>query len=86
MPWKGNSYVKSCEVSWYILLDSSLSGESLVSSIYKKASQRLSFLYRNKDCMSFSTRKTLALALIQCHIDYACVSWYESLTKKLKSK
>jgi len=28
----------------------------------------------------------LALALVQCHFDYACSSWYSSLTKKTQSK
>ena len=30
--------------------------------------------------------KLLSAALVQCHFDYACSSWYSGLTKKTKSK
>ena len=69
-----------------VSLDSSLSGEAIVTTIAKKAGQRLKFLYRNKDCMSFDIKKTLSLALIQCYLDYASVGWFECLNKKLKNK
>ena len=48
--------------------------------------QRLTFLYRNKNCLSLQSRKTLCSTLIQCHFDYACACWYEGLTKNMKDK
>ena len=57
-----------------------------MDGIIKKANQRLKFLYRHKSCLSLLSRKSLCNALIQCHIDYACTSWYESLSVKLKKK
>ena len=30
--------------------------------------------------------RTLACALIQCHFDYACTSWYRGISKPLKTK
>ena len=32
------------------------------------------------------TKKLLTTALIQCHFDYACSSWFSGLTKKYKSR
>ena len=36
--------------------------------------------------LNFSARKTLSSALIQCHFDYACSSWYPGINKNLKDK
>ncbi|XP_056010849.1 uncharacterized protein LOC125680728 [Ostrea edulis] len=69
-----------------IFIDNKLSGESIVNSIVRKVNQRLKFLYRNKGCLSLSSRKSLCTALLQCHLDYACASWFEGLTKCLKKK
>ena len=30
--------------------------------------------------------QSVAAALVQCHFDYACSSWYSGLTKKTKNK
>ena len=65
-----------------IMIDQFLSGDLIVSSIIKKVNQRLKFLYRNKNCLSLQSRKTLCSTLIQCHFDYACACWYEGFTKK----
>ena len=69
-----------------IMIDQFLSGDLIVSSIIKKVNQRLQFLYRNKNCLSLQSRKTLCSTLIQCHFDYACACWYEGLTKNMKDK
>ena len=69
-----------------IIIDNFLSGEQIVNSIVKKVNQRLKFLYRNRSCLSLPSRKTLCSALIQCHFDYACTSWYEGLSNKLKQQ
>ena len=36
--------------------------------------------------MDSDTKKSLATALIQCHFDYACSSWFSGLTKGTKNK
>jgi len=67
-------------------LDQSLSGDSMASSVVKKANTRLKFLYRKRDFLSFHTKKLLVMALIQCHFDYACCFWYHGITKFWKDK
>lgn len=67
-------------------IDKFLSGEIIVQNIIQKINARLKFLYRQGRCLSENSRKTLVSALIQCHFDYACSSWYESICKKLQHK
>merc|ERR1739840_50068 len=71
-----------------IQLDEDLAGESIVKETIKKANSRLRFLYRCKDLLNFEARKTMCSALIQCHFDYSCSSWFPginmTLTKKLQ--
>ena len=69
-----------------IQLDEDLAGESIVKEILKKANSRLKFLYRCKDILNFNSRKILCTALIQCHFDYACSSWYSGVNKTLSKK
>ena len=67
-----------------LTLDNTLSGESITSNIIKKASSRLKFLYRYKSMLKEQSRKILCSALIQCHFDYCCSSWYSNLNKMQK--
>ena len=67
-------------------IDDNLSGENAVKNVLKKANSRLKFLYRYSDMLKFPARKTLCSALIQCHFDYSCSSWYPSINKNLKDK
>jgi hypothetical protein len=67
-------------------IDDNLSGETVVNSIVSKVNSRLKFLYRYASVLDYNTRKHLCSALIQCHIDYACSSWYPSLSKCFKDK
>jgi len=69
-----------------LTIDNLLNGEAIVDSIVKKVNSRLSFLYRNCRNFSLQTKKTLISALVQCHFDYSCSSWYAGLSKKLKHK
>jgi hypothetical protein len=69
-----------------VFLDSNLSGDAMVNHIIKKANQKLKFLYRYQSCLSQKSRKQLCVSLIQCHIDYSCPAWYESLSNRLKNK
>ena len=67
-------------------IDNILSGEIVVNSIISKVNTRLKFLYRQSYCLSAKTRKNLCSALILCHFDYSCSSWYAGLNKGLKRK
>lgn len=67
-------------------IDQNLSGEITVNSIIKKVNSRLKFMYRKASCLSTETRKTLTTALIQCHFDYSCSSWYAGVSQTLKNK
>ena len=67
-------------------LDNTLSGDSIASNVIKKASGRLKFLYRHSNCLNFKSRKTLSSALIMCHFDYACSSWYSAISQKYKKQ
>ena len=70
-----------------ITLDESLSGETILPVIFlKKAVARLGFLYRHAHLLSEKTRKTLSTALILCHYDYACSSWYSHLSQYYKKR
>ena len=69
-----------------LTLDDTLSGESIITNIIKKASSRLKFLYRYKSILKEKSKKILCSALIQCHFDYCCSSWYSSLNKMQKSR
>ena len=67
-------------------LDQSLSGEVIGCKVIKKVNSRLKFLYRKGKYFNTYCKKLLASALIQCHMDYACASWYSGLTKTTKSR
>ena len=84
----GNTIINNVNEVKYLGLqiDNNLSGESAVMNVLKKANSRLKFLYRYKDMLNFSSRKTLCSALIQCHFDYSCSSWYPGISKNLKNK
>lgn len=68
------------------ILDSDLSGTSTVNNIVKKVNSRIKFLYRQREFLNKSLRKTLCNALVQCHLDYASSSWYCGLTMKSKNR
>ncbi len=67
-------------------MDQHLSGELTGKSVIKKTNARLKFLYRQCKFLNPEIRKMLCNALIQCNFDYACSSWYSSLTKGTKTK
>jgi hypothetical protein len=79
---KGNTCLKYLGTS----IENDMSGKECVDSIIKKANGRLKFLYRHRKVLSRDIRKILSMALVQCHIDYACMSWYYNLTKEYKHK
>ena len=67
-------------------IDQYMSGEDMAQKALQKISSRTKFLARKSKYLDGETMKMLALALVQCHFDYACSSWYSSLTKKTQSK
>ena len=69
-----------------LTLDDQLTGEAIVNSIVQKVNGRLKYLYRQCNFLGEKLRKSICSALIQCHIDYACSSWYTGLNKQLKKK
>ena len=80
--------IKSTQSVKYLGLniDNTLSGETIVNNIVSKVNSRLKFLYRQARFLDFKTRKYLCSALIQCHLDYSCSSWYPNLNRCLKNK
>ena len=68
-----------------IELGQSLTGERVVDKIICKSNAKLKFLYRQKKCQH-ENKKCLTSALILCHFDYACSSWFSGFTKKYKSR
>ena len=58
----------------------------MAQRVISKVSQRTKFLARISSLLHSNTLKTLADALVQCHLDYACTSWYTGTTKGLKDK
>ena len=69
-----------------VIIDNNLSGEHIVDSIVHKVNSRLRFLYRQARFLDVKCKISLCSALITCHMDYACSSWYSGLTKTLRQK
>ena len=69
-----------------LTLDQATSGEAIATKVLNKCASRIKFLYRNTRFFNLNTKKLLVQALIQCHYDYACSSWYSGLSQKLKYK
>ena len=69
-----------------VTLDQCLSGDIMVNSILSKVSGKLKFLYRHSQYFNQKLRKNLYSALLQCHIDYCCTSWYSGLSKSYQRK
>jgi len=69
-----------------IEMDQNLSGELTGKSIIKKTNSRLKFFYRQCTFKNPEIRKMLCSSLIQCNFDYACSTWFSSLSKVVRSK
>ena len=84
----GNSQIMLKSEIKYLGLDihQSLDGEITADKVIKKANSRLKFLQRKGSYLNVCTKKFLVSALIQCHYDYACSSWYLGLTKQTKQR
>ena len=62
------------------------SDDNIVNNIVSKVNAKLKFLYRHKTCLDLNSRKLLSSALLQCHFDYCCSSWFHSLNKAQTKK
>ena len=69
-----------------VILDNTLSGDSIASNVIKKTNGRLKFLYRRSNCLNFKSRQTLTSALLMCYFDHACSAWYSALSEKYKNQ
>ena len=54
--------------------------------VIAKVNQKVKFLARVSTQVDQRALKILAAALVQCHFDYACTSWYSSTPRILKTK
>ena len=83
----GSQIQSSSKVKYLgVTLDQFLSGDQIANSVLQKANTRLKFLYRKRNFLTEQTKRLLAIALIQCHYDYACSFWYNGLSKSIKNK
>ena len=57
-----------------------------MENILKKGNFRLKLLQRQAKCLILASKRLFSSALIQCHMDYACFSWYHGLQKNIKLK
>ena len=82
------SDIESKKVVTYlgVTLDQHLSGEAIVDKIVSKCSNKVKFLYRKTRNFDLKTKKLLVSALIQCHFDYGCSSWYCGITQRNKGR
>ena len=68
------------------MLDETMSGETMALSVINKINNKIKFLCWKNRFLTPTLKRLLCNALIQPHFDYACSSWYPSLTKKLKNR
>ena len=66
-----------------VLIDQHLSCQAMVESIIKNATSRLKFLYRHSLYFNQKLCKNLCPALLQCHLDYCCTSWFHGLSNTM---
>jgi hypothetical protein len=67
-------------------LEQNLSGECMGVKVVKKVNSRLKYLYRKGKYLDHNSKKLLVNSLVQCHYDYACSSWYSSLSSKTENR
>ena len=79
---KSKSSVKYIDLT----LDNHLTNDTIASSVIQKVNSRLKYLYRQYVFLTQKTQKSLCSALIQCHFDYSCSSWFSRLNKTLKKE
>ena len=83
----GNDIESMQQVTYLgLTLDQSISGNTIADKVVLQCSNKVKFLYRNANKFNMKTKQLLVSALIQCHFDYGCSSWYCGLSKMAKSR
>ena len=67
-------------------IDQNVSGEAIANKVLSKVNWTLKFLIRKSKLLDLKTRISIVNAIIQCHLDYACCSWFSGLSASTKSK
>ena len=65
-------------------IDQNVSGEAIVNKVLSKVNGRLKFLIRKSKFLDLKTRISVVNAIIQCHFDYACSSWFLGVSPSTK--
>ena len=83
----GNAPIKRVNSVKYlgVTLDQYLDFSFHVDQMIKKASSKLSFLYRNRSFLDFYARKLLCQSLIFSNLEYCAASWYSGLSCGLRN-
>ena len=68
------------------MLNETMAGETMPTSVINKINKNLEFLYQKNRFLTPTLRRLLCNALIQPHFYYACSAWYHNVTKKLKNR
>ena len=84
----GECIIKGVEKVKYLgcILDNCLTGEEMTLRNLTKIHQKIKFISRKASFLDSRTLHLLAGALVQCHFDYAAISWYTGLTQRLKGR
>ena len=84
----GNTQIKQHFKFKYLgcMLDETMSGEKVASSVINKINNKLKCLYRKNRFLTPTLRRLLCNALIRPHFGCACSACYPNLTKKLKNR
>lgn len=63
-----------------------MSGEVTALNNINKINKVLKFLHRKNSFLTPVLRRLLSNALMQPHLNYACSTWYQNLTKNIKHR
>ena len=83
-----NNRIKQFHIAEYhgCYLDANLSGEYTTMKSLKKTNAKLQFLYRQNELLNPKLQRLLCNSLVQPHFEYACISWYPFVSKKVRKK
>ena len=83
-----NNGIKQLQVVEYLgcYLDVNLNGKFKAVKSLKKINAKLQLLYRRNDFVNPKYPGFLCNSVIQPHIDYAYISWYPLVRKKMRKK
>ena len=64
----------------------SMNPKSMTMKSLKKINAKLQLSYRKTEFLRSKLRRLLSNSLIQPHFDYACISWYPLVNKRIRKK